>query len=166
MNSANITTDRLILEELNESHSEAVVNLRNNEKNIIYFKNPNRITLKQHNEWYKKFYLNNDKRYDFVIKLKASGEIVGTCGISNLDINHKTAEVSYLLSANHRGRGYATEAVLSLIEFGYVNWGITNFCAVIHKDNTESICFVEKMGFTKIIEKSNFFEYMYYRNNR
>lgn len=145
MKNISLCTKRLLLEGLNESHAEAVVNFRSNQAVYKFFKNPRAISLDEHNNWYSNRYLNDDSRMDFVIKLDE--DIIGTCGMLDIDTKKGSMEVSYLLADDYQGKGYAKEAVLALMDYGYVAWNIYHFIAVIHKDNLPSIKFIEKLDF-------------------
>lgn len=164
MKNTKLYTKRLVLEGLNLSHSEAIVGFRSREEVYKYFKNPHKISIEEHNAWFENRYLADETRLDFVIKLESSGEIVGTCGISDLNISDGSMEVSYLLAPDFQGKGYASEAVNALIEYGFLKWGIKCVFATIHKDNKPSIKFVEKLNFQLVNTDGDFLEYRYDRD--
>lgn len=154
-----ISTERLELKSLAEEHAEAVLNMRNDENVFRYFKSPHRITLEEHINWYRARYLKDDTRFDFVIILKETGKVIGTCGAAEFDISELSIEVSYMLAPEYQGFGYAKEAVLGLMEYCYKMYGINTFYAVVHKDNKPSIRFVEKLKYNSIGMDNEFITY-------
>lgn len=44
---------------------------------------------------------------------------VGTCGLTDIDKDHKTAEFSLLIDPNHQRKGYGTQALKMLLEYGF-----------------------------------------------
>lgn len=152
-----IETKRLVLIGLKENHADAVVGFRQQQEVYQYFKNPKKITLEEHLHWYRNNYLQDGSRYDFVISLaEEEHTIIGTCGISDLNTKEKTMEVSYLLSPQYRGNGYAREAIEALINYGKGLWHIKEVMAVVHKENEKSLHFIENMGFLKKQEDGKF----------
>ncbi len=159
MKNIRISTERLELISLSEEHAEVVVGLRNDENVFKYFKNPHRITLEEHINWFKTRYTNDERRFDFVIALKDTGEIIGTCGVSEFDKDEKSAEISYMLAQEYQGFGYAKEAVSKLMEYCCKMYDINTFFAIIHKDNKSSIKFIEKLNFCIVNIEENFVLY-------
>lgn len=151
-----ISTERLDLKGLAEEHARAVVSLRNDENVFKYFKNPHRITLEEHIGWYRNRYLNDDTRYDFVIMLKDTDKVIGTCGVSDFDTEKLSVEVSYMLDPKYQGYGYAKETVLGIMEYCGKMYGISTFYAVVHKDNKASIKFIKKLEYGKIDTNEEF----------
>lgn len=56
--------------------------------------------------------------YKFAVTLKADGILIGGCGLG-LERNRQ-ASLGYILNRPYWGLGYATEAAMSLCEFGLV----------------------------------------------
>ena len=78
--------------------------------------------------------------------LKASGQIVGRCGLFYSDIEGKQAvELAYLIDREFWGKGLATEASEALIDDGLKS--VENIIAVISPQNIASIRVAEKLGF-------------------
>jgi len=160
MKSKTIQTSRLLLRAIRSQDAERIVELRNNEEVYKFFKNPHKITVEGHLRWYEDRYKQDETRYDFVILLPENPEeVIGTCGISELDIDKKSMEVSYLLDDKFQGKGYAAEAVTALIHMAKSKWNIAEVHAVIHKENKQSIHFGEKLGFELYDSEEPFFWY-------
>ncbi|EAV9810459.1 GNAT family N-acetyltransferase [Listeria monocytogenes] len=82
-----------------------------------------------------------------VIILQATGEIIGTCGFNYIDHENHRAEIAYDLGTRFWKRGYATEAVKALIEWGLESFDLHRIEAKVDPRNTASITLLDKLGF-------------------
>ena len=55
-------------------------------------------------------------------------------------------EIGYALSSQHRGRGYATEAVQVLVDYAFQTLKIRRLYASTNRKNADSIRFMERIG--------------------
>ena len=60
----------------------------------------------------------------------------------------ETLEIGYWLHKDHCGRGYASEAVVAMIETGFAQDGVTRVEIQCDADNLPSNAIPERMGFT------------------
>lgn len=79
--------------------------------------------------------------------LKETGEIIGWCGLKYLDDINET-DLGYRWKPKHWGNGYATEASLACLEFGFKQLGLEQIVAQAYKENVASIRVMEKIGMT------------------
>lgn len=79
--------------------------------------------------------------------LKASGAFIGTCGME-ADQAHDRAELGYVLSREHWGRGLVPEAVGAMIRFCFGTLGLNRVEARCIVENTASARVMEKAGMT------------------
>ncbi|EAD2805439.1 GNAT family N-acetyltransferase [Listeria monocytogenes] len=82
-----------------------------------------------------------------VIILQSTGEIIGTCGFNYIDHENHRAEIAYDLGTRFWKRGYATEAVKALIEWGQESFDLHRIEAKVDPRNTASITLLDKLGF-------------------
>ncbi|WP_099221674.1 GNAT family N-acetyltransferase [Listeria costaricensis] len=82
-----------------------------------------------------------------VIILKRTGEIIGTCGFNYIDRENRRAEIAYDLGTRFWKKGYATEAVVALIDFGISEFALHRVEAKVDPRNQDSIMLLEKLGF-------------------
>lgn len=86
----------------------------------------------------------------FLLKDKASGVIIGRCGIHNWNKEHCRAELGYTMTdSRFRKTGRMTEAVEQIIHFGFNNLNINRFEALVNCNNQDSISILEKFQFKK-----------------
>src|SRR5829696_4024847 len=83
------------------------------------------------------------------VVLKDGGAFVGTCGVDvNYAPEHARAELGYVLSRDHWGRGLMTEAVRAVISFGFGRMELNRIQARCIAENTASARVMEKAGMT------------------
>ncbi len=88
----------------------------------------------------------------FVAKLK--GETVGYCGMQNASGDGYITNVAVTKTA--RGKGVATRLLEALFDFAKTNE--LNFISLeVRKSNSTAICLYNKMGFTSVGTRKNFY---------
>jgi RimJ/RimL family protein N-acetyltransferase len=94
-----------------------------------------RATAEPRTEWY------------LGITTTADDELIGLVrlGLSGV----RAAKLGYAIAADHWGHGYATDAALTMISFGFQVLDLHRITAAIGPDNTASIAVVKKLGFTR-----------------
>ena len=79
------------------------------------------------------------------IKERATGRIVGLCGIYETE-NLQEAELFYGLARDAWGQGYATEAAKALVFAALREWGVSRIVVPVNPENVRSIRVLEKIG--------------------
>ena len=89
--------------------------------------------------------------FQFVIIEKVSTELIGDIGIHFLetDSENKQVEIGYTLDSRFRGKGYATEALLVILDFLITSLNKHRIIASIDPANLASIKLIERLGFRK-----------------
>jgi RimJ/RimL family protein N-acetyltransferase len=83
------------------------------------------------------------------VVLKDSGAFVGTCGMDvGYAPEHARAELGYVLSREHWGKGLMPEAVRAVIRFGFRRVGLNRIQARCIAENAASARVMEKAGMT------------------
>ena len=80
------------------------------------------------------------------VELIATGELIGHCGLRNVDELPGEVEVLYALGREHWGHGYATEAAVAAIRFGFERLGLERILAFAVPQNRASRRVMEKVG--------------------
>jgi RimJ/RimL family protein N-acetyltransferase len=83
------------------------------------------------------------------IQVKRTGEIVGIIGLINLDPFTPKGEIGYWISSSMTGRGYATDAVRTLLEFCRDEMKLHRIDACVADENIASRKVLEKCGFSE-----------------
>lgn len=141
-----LKTERLVLRGINESDTDFIVDLRENPEIYRFFTSPHKISREEHLFWFQKSYLKDFNRIEW-IGIDGMKIPVGIFGIRRSTKISIDAEISYILSPNEYGKGYASEAVTRLIEYCRVEWDTEVLTAEIHINNYKSLRFIQRMGF-------------------
>ncbi|MEV6601914.1 GNAT family N-acetyltransferase [Actinoplanes sp. NPDC051346] len=80
---------------------------------------------------------------------QASGEIVGSIGLRDVDWEAGRSEVGYGVRADRRGRGYATEAAGAVGRWALTSGGMRRVQLRARVDNVASLRVAEKAGFQR-----------------
>jgi len=88
----------------------------------------------------------NENFYDFALVDRQSGKMIGTCGFTSFDLQNNSAEVGYVLHPDFWGRGFAKEALLRLMAFGFAELRLHRMTARIMTQNEASKRVAEKCG--------------------
>jgi len=146
-----LKTERLILRELIEDDAQAILDCFSN-VDVLRFYGQNPLTsLDQVKQIIGNFSRNYEKKIGIKWGIEREGMdgIIGTIGFQEWSHEHKRADISYALSPEYWGSGYATEVVKEVIIYGFEKLGIKRIGAVVFVENTSSIKLLEKLGFEK-----------------
>jgi RimJ/RimL family protein N-acetyltransferase len=86
--------------------------------------------------------------YELAITIKATGELVGGCGINLTRPVRKEGVIGYCLNKAHWGKGYGTEAARALLGFGFARLALHRIFALCDPQNIGSNRVLEKAGMT------------------
>lgn len=85
----------------------------------------------------------------WVLTLKQSGKVIGSCGFLNRNPDHKRAEIGFEMSKDYWGKGLASEALKTVVAFGYQYLHLERIEALIEPENIASQKVVERQGFMR-----------------
>ncbi|NVJ88932.1 MAG: GNAT family N-acetyltransferase [Flavobacteriaceae bacterium] len=104
-----------------------------------------------------KLYLENShldiyetKQLRLVIVENISEKAIGLIDLFDFNPQHKRAGIGILIEQNHRKKGYASEALASLIQYTFTHLDLHQLYCNILVDNIESIGLFKKHNFSKI----------------
>ena len=91
------------------------------------------------------------KEHNYSIIDIETNELLGNCGIMSLDNINQTAEVGLFIgNKNFWNKGYGTEALTLLIDFGFKVLNLHNISLKVVSFNPRAIKVYEKIGFKTI----------------
>lgn len=157
-----IETDRLIMREINLEDLGALFKIFSSEDVMKYYGMFPIDQLKQAQNLILSFRdgFDEEKSIRWGITLKESQVFIGTCGFHNMQKRSFRAEIGYELSPDHWNKGYVTEAIGAMLEFGFGMMGLNRIEALVYPENTASHRALEKLGFK---EEGLLREYAYFR---
>ncbi|MCC5641997.1 GNAT family N-acetyltransferase [Nostoc sp. CHAB 5824] len=86
------------------------------------------------------------QHFALAVTLKAQKQLIGTCRISTLDTGNRIGSIGYCFSKQFWGQGYATEAALGVIYFGFQELSLHRIFATCHPENIASARVLQKIG--------------------
>ena len=87
--------------------------------------------------------------YGWTIRDKESGAFIGEIGMSVSRPKYAKGEIHYSLHPEKWGKGYATEAVKAILDFGFLHLKLHRIEAGVATANVKSIKLLEKVGMTR-----------------
>lgn len=91
--------------------------------------------------------LNDESEITWGICLKTTGELIGTCCLGNFDDMAKRSEIGYAIKENEWNKGYATEALACILDYGFNKIQLNRIEATITPGNDSSVRVLEKLNF-------------------
>lgn len=146
-----LETERLILRRLDINDLESMYTMRTHPEVMKYIP----IPLPQSEEEVKQYIQSIDTRMDskecvnWVITLKESDVMIGTIGFYRMKLEHYRAETGYMTLPQFNGKGYVTEALQAIINYGFNTMQLHSIEALVDPDNIGSIKVLEKCEFVK-----------------
>jgi RimJ/RimL family protein N-acetyltransferase len=86
------------------------------------------------------------RRFQLAIAFPDGGQAIGNCGIRRKPGNNWEADIGFELAPEYWGRGYATEAALAMVDFGFRELGVHRISSWCIADNAASARVLEKVG--------------------
>jgi ribosomal-protein-alanine N-acetyltransferase len=91
-------------------------------------------------------------QFGFGLIQKLDNALVGLCGFPGPPDGDGVAEIAYGVAPAYRGRGYATEAALALVDFATKDNRVKTICAHTLAETNASTRVLEKCGFRRVSE--------------
>ena len=86
----------------------------------------------------------------FKLIVKETNEVIGGCGYHNWYPGHSKAELGYVLTRDENKRkGYMSEAISTILEYGFNFMHLNRVEACIGPGNIASLSLIRKYGFTQ-----------------
>jgi len=89
------------------------------------------------------------KRFGFSIRKSDDSTIIGHCIIRDIDWSVPKAEIGYWIDDGHQGKGYAREAVETLVNFAFKTLELKKLFLRALPQNRRSLDLAEKCGFSQ-----------------
>jgi ribosomal-protein-alanine N-acetyltransferase len=140
-----LTTERLILREFELTDAEAMFNLNRDEEVLRYTGDKQFESIEDANNFFKNYpdyEKNGFGRWALVTK--GDKEVIGWCGLKKHEDN--TVDIGYRIFKNQWNKGYATEASIACLEYGFQVFELDEIIANAATENKASIRVMEKIG--------------------
>ena len=88
------------------------------------------------------------ERHDFAIIVSVENQLIGGCSLKHQSITE--ASLGYAVHPDYQGKGFATEATLGMIDFGFRTLGLRRIIAQCDTRNSASYRVMEKAGMERV----------------
>ncbi|WP_444886177.1 GNAT family N-acetyltransferase [Microbulbifer sp. JMSA008] len=141
------TTNRLIFRKWRDSDLSMIQKVYGDSEAMRWVGDGNTLSYEESKAWLKVTHNNYMSRgYGmFAVELKNTLEVIGFCGIVHPN-DQVDPEIKYAFSRDYWGQGMATEAVVGLIDYATIAFGIGKFIATIAPENIASERVLLKAG--------------------
>lgn len=89
---------------------------------------------------------NKGKSFNFGIVI--DDEVVGICGLNDVDEKHRHAELGYWIGKPFRGKGIMSKTAKAVVKFGFEELKLHRLDAWHMEENEGSKSIIKKLGFT------------------
>jgi RimJ/RimL family protein N-acetyltransferase len=147
-NHLQLETKRLILRPMRESDFDALY-LIFTDPNVMAAFDHEPFTREQMQRWLNRN-LDHQKEFGyglFSVILKANGELIGDCGLEQMD-ELNAAELGYDFRSDVWNQGYATEAAIAVRDCAFDKLRLPQLISLIRVGNLSSKRVAEKIGMT------------------
>ena len=145
-----LTTDRLVLRQMRVSDYEDMYDYAKRTeltKFLLWSPHPSAEYTKTFLKFVMKRY-RAGQFYDWCIEEKKSGKMIGTCGFTSIDIEHRRGEVGYVINPDFQRMGYAPEAAEEIFKFGFFELDLNRVECRFMMGNDASLRVMKKLGMT------------------
>lgn len=164
-----LATDRLILRKFARSDLNFLHNhFSNSQVSEFLYDNEPPKDIEETREllnWCMEF--NSLTHIRWCITLAESSTQIGTCGFHCLDKTNNASEIGYDLLPQFWGKGYMTEALSTMLSFGFEQLDLNRIYAFVFVNNPGSNSLLKKLGFTLegVVRDKHLFRGKYYDHN-
>ncbi|MAG24695.1 GNAT family N-acetyltransferase [Candidatus Pacearchaeota archaeon] len=138
---------KVYLQAVEEKSIEQLRQWRNNPVLRQYFREYREINKKMQSEWFNNRVCNNQNQVDFEIRDKETQKLIGHCGLYYIDwINRKAEFTIYIGDFNYRNGGYGSDALRTLIKYGFNNLNLNRIWCEVYSNN-KAIDIYRHIGF-------------------
>lgn len=140
--------NRVYLSPMNVEDAETYVKWLNDFNITDGLGSSNRITsLENEKEWVK----HNSGQYQFAIIRLEDDQLIGNCGIQDIQQLRQCAEVGLFIGEEeNRNKGYGAEALNLLVDYGFDYLNLNNIMLKVFSFNERAINCYKKVGFKEI----------------
>ena len=100
------------------------------------------------------------RKFQLAITQPGDPTLIGNCGIRRKPDNEWEADIGYELHHDHWGRGYVTEAVSAMVDFGFRELGLHRVSSWCNAENERSWRVMERIGMKRegLLREANYFK--------
>ncbi len=161
-----LVTERLILRQTNPRDVNEVFFLRSDDRVLKYIGRTKATSIEDAIKWLDivNDALIKNEGICWAITLKDDPAMIGSIGFWRMEKEHYRSEVGYVLHPEHHGKGIMSEALKSILHYGFYTMNLHSVEANIDPENTPSKNLLESNGFIReaYFKENYFFDGKFY----
>lgn len=144
-------TQRLTLRDIRLEDAEAILSMRSNDRVNRFIPRQAMDDIENARQLVNRTRQAFDQRQaiGFAGVLRDRPTIVGTCGLMNIEIEHRHAEIGGEMATEYWGKGIAQEAFEEIIRFGIEEMKLHTIEAKVNPENRGAVQLLENRGFIR-----------------
>ncbi|BAY81701.1 hypothetical protein NIES267_11780 [Calothrix parasitica NIES-267] len=146
-----LKTPRLLLRAINYSDAQSVHCNLSDFYTVLYSNVAEPPSLKEVRKiidiWSENF--KKQQGFRWGITIKEQNIVIGSCGYKNINKKHRRAEIGYEISPAYRRKGFMSEALNAVLEYGFEVIELNRIEATVNCGNLPSILLLHKLGFSE-----------------
>jgi [ribosomal protein S5]-alanine N-acetyltransferase len=161
MNLLSLHTDRLILRPVEATDVQTLFALRSNPDLMRYIPRPIATKLADAEAIIQIMLkgIEDGTKRNWAVTLKENNTCIGIFGYHQIYPEHFRAELGYMVLPEFQRKGYTTEAVRAIVNYGFTEMNLHSIEAIIDPRNIASEKVLTNLGFQK---EAHFHENMYF----
>lgn len=158
-----LKSERLRFRKLTNEDAPAILELRSNPETMKFIPRPLLLDIEGALAHIKMINDKIDENLDinWAVTEKNSDKCIGIIGFFRTQPEHFRTELGYMILPQHKGKGYVTEGVNTLLDFAFNQLNFHSIEATIDSRHVSSERVLIKNGFTK---EAHFKENFFYNN--
>ncbi len=158
-----LESERLHYRRLTDADAPEIFALRSNPEIMKYIPRPLATTIENALAHIKLINEKIDENIDinWAVTEKGNDKCIGLMGFYRTQPENFRTEIGYMITPEHKGKGYVTEAVKTLLDFAFNTLNFHSIEAVIDSRHMASERVLQKNGFEK---EAHFKENFFYNN--
>jgi ribosomal-protein-alanine N-acetyltransferase len=147
----NLETERLLLRRVSANDANEIMELRGNPETMKFIPRPlvtNKEQALEHINMIEAKIIENEG-INWAITIKGNPKLIGVIGHYRIQPENHRCEIGYMILPQYNGKGYVTEAIKVVLEYGFEVLNMHSIEAVIDPDNIASERVLQKNNFVK-----------------
>jgi ribosomal-protein-alanine N-acetyltransferase len=152
-----ITTERLVLRQLEESDAPEIFIMRSDERILKYIDIPIAKSVEDGLAFINKINkaISENESIYWAITAKDDNTLIGTICLWNISKENLCAEMGYALHPDFQGKGIMHETITKIIEYGFEKMNLHSIEAVVDPRNLRSINVLVKNHFIRVANSNS-----------
>jgi ribosomal-protein-alanine N-acetyltransferase len=147
---ATLESERLVLRPFEPGDAQSLhlaANVREIADTMVNLPHPYPLDLAHRWISYIRKCMEDGAAYEFAVTERASERLLGVAGLVSVDATHQNGELGYWIATSDWGKGFATEAAISVVHWAFDDLKLERVHARCLVRNTASVRVLEKAGF-------------------